>query len=58
MYHPDSVAICEKCGREFLTIPKDGRDPYDPRSGFRGNPLKPRLAEYEICGGAVVPVTQ
>lgn len=52
----DPVARCEKCGREFLSMPMDGLDHYDWRSGYRGNSLKPRHAEFEECLGTVTPI--
>lgn len=48
-----TVAKCEKCGRGFLSMPKDGRDHYYPAD----KPLKVSdLPTTEECGGKVVEV--
>lgn len=41
------VGKCEKCGREFITMPRDGKDHF----GYKqyGSPFIP------VCGGTVKP---
>lgn len=55
--YPDSVGKCEKCGREFLSMPKDGFDHYDVRSGYNGRP-KRKLSDEKVieCRGRVIPL--
>lgn len=48
-----SVARCEKCGREFVTMPqkKDATDPFLPRGARRDSDSKE-------CGGRIVPIEE
>lgn len=50
----EEVARCVKCGRGFITMPSDGRDHYDWRSGYRGRPQRRWNEPLEECGGEVV----
>lgn len=46
-----AIAKCEKCGRGFLSMPRDERDHYYPAD----KPLHIRdMPTDEECGGAVV----
>lgn len=42
------IARCDRCGREFLTMPKDGMDHYGVRE--YGTNIS------RICGGTVKPL--
>lgn len=49
-----TVAKCERCGREFITLPREGeRDTYKPQNKWWDATKEEREAMGE-CGGLIV----